>query len=238
MRRANSLVMEVLLSLEAIVKQGIKVNTLEEKACELTKERGGIPAFKGYNGYPSALCVSVDEVVIHGIPNNRTLRDGEIVGLDFGVVLDGFYGDAAITVSVGKISEEASKLIEVTKAALYEGIGYAKPGNRIGDISSAVQTYVESNGFSVVREFTGHGIGRNLHEEPSIPNFGKAGTGIVIEKGMTFAIEPMVIVGSHEIEILSDGWTAVTLDRSLSAHFEHTIAVSDNKAEILSRFPS
>jgi len=238
MRRANALVMEVLVELKGMVKPCVMLNDLEKKACELTKKRGAVPAFKGYSGYPSALCVSVNEVVIHGIPDGRRFENGDIVGIDFGVLLDGFYGDAAITVPVGNISKEASRLVITTKAALYEGIKKAKKGRRVGDISAAVQNYVERNGFSVVRDFTGHGIGRNLHEEPSIPNFGKAGTGVLIEKGMTFAIEPMVTAGSYEIEVLSDGWTAITVDRSLSAHFEHTIVITDNEPEILSKWPN
>ncbi len=238
MRRANALVMEVLLKLKKMVKPGVALNALEKKACEVTEKRGAVPAFKGYGGYPSAVCISVNEVVIHGIPDSRKFENGDIVGIDFGVLLDGFYGDAAITVPVGNISKEALKLVTTTKAALYEGIKNAKKGKRIGDISVAVQDYVERNGFSVVRDFTGHGIGKNLHEEPSIPNFGKAGTGILIEKGMTFAIEPMVTAGSYEIEVLSDGWTTITLDRSLSAHFEHTIVITDNEPEILSKWPN
>lgn len=234
MRRANIAVMEILLKLKEMVRPGQNIKRLEEKSEELTRKKGGIPAFKGYNGYPYSLCVSVNEVIIHGIPDNRILSEGDIVGIDYGILLDGFYGDAAITVPSGKISKEASKLIKITREALYEGIQKATPGRRIGDISYAIQSYVEKNGFSVIREFTGHGIGKELHEEPSIPNYGTPGTGIVIEKGMTFAIEPMVSIGSYEVKVLSDGWTALTKDRSLSAHFEHTIAVTDKGPEILS----
>jgi len=234
MRRANIAVMEILLILKEMVKPGQNINRLEEKAEELTKKRGGTAAFKGYNGYPSSLCVSVNEVIIHGIPDNRVLSEGDIVGIDYGILLDGFYGDAAITVPSGKISKEALKLITITREALYEGIQKATPGRRIGDMSYAIQSYVEKNGFSVIREFTGHGIGKELHEDPSIPNYGTPGTGIVIEKGMTFALEPMVSSGSYEVEVLSDGWTALTKDRSLAAHFEHSIAVTDKGPEILS----
>ena len=235
MRQANVAVMEILTELKTMVKAGLNINKLEERAEQLTKDKGGIPAFKGYYGYPSSICVSVNEVIIHGIPDNRMLEEGDIVGIDYGILLDGFYGDAAITVPTGEVSSVAIKLMGVAKEALNEGIKIAKAGNRVGDISFAIQSCVEENGFSVIREFTGHGIGKELHEEPSIPNFGKPGTGIPIEKGMTFALEPMISQGSFEVEILSDGWTAVTKDRSLSAHFEHTIAVTDNGPEILSR---
>ncbi len=235
MRKANTVVMEILTALKEMVRPGLHIRSLEEKAEKMTKEKGGIAAFKGYNGYPSLLCVSVNEVIIHGIPDERVIKEGDIVGIDFGILFDGFFGDAAITVPAGRISRDASKLIRVTREALYEGIKNAIPGRRIGDISYAIQSYVEKNGFSVIREFTGHGIGKELHEEPSIPNFGTAGTGVVIERGMTFALEPMVSFGSYKVEVLSDGWTAVTKDRSLSAHFEHTIAVTDNEPEILSK---
>ena len=235
MRQANVAVMEILTELKTMVKPGLNINKLEERAEKLTKDKGGIPAFKGYYGYPSSICVSVNEGIIHGIPDNRILEEGDIVGIDYGILLDGFYGDAAITVPAGEVSSVAMKLMGVAKEALNEGIKIAKAGNRVGDISFAIQSCVEKNGFSVIREFTGHGIGKELHEEPSIPNYGKPGTGIPIEKGMTFALEPMISQGSFEVEILSDGWTAVTKDRSLSAHFEHTIAVTDNEPEILSR---
>lgn len=234
MRRSNRAVMETLIELREMIEPGIDIKSIERKAEEMAEEKGGIPAFKGYNGYPSSICISINEVVIHGIPRNRLLQEGDLVGLDFGILIDGFYGDAAITVSVGEVSEEAKKLLRVTEKALYKGIDKARAGNRLGDISYAVQSFIEKNGFSVIREFTGHGIGRKLHEEPSIPNYGKPGTGVDIEKGMTFAIEPMVAAGSYEIDVLPDGWTALTKDGSLTAHFEHTIAVTEGKAEILS----
>ncbi len=235
MRHANALVMEILTMLKDMVRPGLNIKRLERKADEVTKEKGGIPAFKGYNGYPSSLCVSVNEIIIHGIPHNRILKEGDIVGIDYGILFEGFYGDAAITVPVGRISKEASRLITITREALFKGIKSAVVGKRVGDISHAIQSYVEGKGFSVIREFTGHGIGKELHENPSIPNYGSPCTGIVIEKGMTFALEPMVSSGSHEVEVLSDGWTAVTKDRSLSAHFEHTIAITDGEPEILSK---
>jgi len=235
MKTANRLVMATLIKLKEMVKPGLNIMRLEEKAEEMARKSGGIPAFKGYNGYPASLCLSINEVVVHGIPHNRILKNGDIIGIDYGILLDGFYGDAAITVPVGEISKEALKLINTTREALYEGMKNARPGKKLGDISFAVQSYVEKNGFSVIREFTGHGIGKNLHEDPPIPNFGRSGTGIPIEKGMTFAIEPMVSMGSYEVEVLSDGWTTITKDKTLSAHFEHTIAVTENGPEILSK---
>jgi methionyl aminopeptidase len=228
-------VVEVLERLRKMVAPGLRIKELEREAEHMAQKKGGIPAFKGYHGYPSALCVSVNDVIIHGIPSMRKLNAGDLVGLDFGILLNGYFGDAAITVPVGKISPDAQRLLRITEHALYEGIAKAMPGNRIGDISHAIQTYVERNGFSVIREFTGHGIGKKLHEEPSIPNYGRQDTGLLIEEGMTFALEPMVSSGSHEIEVLSDGWSAVTRDGSLSAHFEHTIVVRDREAEILTR---
>ena len=237
MRKANELVMQILEILKNMIKPGLNIQDLERRAEELSEKNGAIPAFKGYRGYPAALCVSLNEVIIHGIPKRRILEEGDIVGIDFGILLNGFYGDAAMTIPVGKVGKKATELLKVTEEALYKGIKEVKPGKRIGDISNAIQLHVEKSGFSVIREFTGHGIGKQLHEEPSIPNYGTPGMGIIVEKGMTFALEPMVSSGSYEIEILSDGWTAVTRDRSLSAHFEHTIAVREKGAEILTRLP-
>jgi len=201
---------------------------------EYIKRHGGIPAFKGYRGYPRSLCVSVNEEVVHGIPGKRRLKEGDIVSLDLGVLMDGYYGDAAITVPVGKVSELAKKLIKVTEEALYRGIEMARPGNRLSDISHAIQTHVEKAGFSVVREFVGHGIGKQLHEEPQVPNFGPPNRGPRLEPGMVLAIEPMVNTGTWEVRILPNGWTVVTADGGLSAHFEHTVAITDNGPEILS----
>jgi len=201
---------------------------------EYIKRHGGIPAFKGYRGYPRSLCVSVNEEVVHGIPGKRKLKEGDIVSLDLGVLMDGYYGDAAITVPVGKVSELAKKLIKVTEEALYRGIEMARPGNRLSDISHAIQTHVEKAGFSVVREFVGHGIGKQLHEEPQVPNFGPPNRGPRLEPGMVLAIEPMVNTGTWEVRILPNGWTVVTADGGLSAHFEHTVAITDNGPEILS----
>jgi len=220
--------------LKAFIREGITTEELDRLAEEYIKRHGGIPAFKGYRGYPRSLCVSVNEEVVHGIPGKRKLKEGDIVSLDLGVLMDGYYGDAAITVPVGKVSELARKLIKVTEEALYRGIEMARPGNRLSDISHAIQTHVEKAGFSVVREFVGHGIGKQLHEEPQVPNFGPPNRGPRLEPGMVLAIEPMVNTGTWEVRILPNGWTVVTADGGLSAHFEHTVAITDNGPEILS----
>jgi methionyl aminopeptidase len=234
-RMASKYAMEVLLSLRQHVREGIETADLES-VCEETLERmGGIrAAFKGYNGFPYCLCVSVNDEIVHGMPSKRVLKGGDIVSLDFGVLYDGYYGDAALTYAVGTVSDEAKRLMLVTEESLYRGIDQARPGNRLHDISYAVQTHVEKAGFSVVREFVGHGIGRNLHEEPQIPNYGIKGTGVRLKKGMVLAIEPMINHGGSDIIIRENGWTAATRDGSLSAHFEHTIAITDKGPEILS----
>jgi len=233
---ASKYVMEILLHLGRLIKGGIKTIDLEAECEEKIKKIGKIkPAFKGYNGFPYCLCVSVNDEVVHGMPGNRVLKDGDIVSIDFGILYDGFYGDAALTYKVGDIGGKTEKLLTVTEESLYEGIREAKEGNRLHDISHAVQSYVEKAGFSVVREFVGHGIGRSLHEEPQIPNYGEKGTGIRLKKGMVFAVEPMVNMGKSDVMIKDNGWTAVTKDGSLSAHFEHTIAITENGADILSR---
>jgi len=235
-RTASRYAMEILLHLGSIVKRGIRTIDIEAECEDRIRRVGKIkPAFKGYNGFPYCLCVSVNEEVVHGMPGSRILKDGDIVSLDFGILYEGFYGDAAVTYKMGDIGKKAEKLLAVTEEALYEGIGEAREGNRLHDISHAVQRCVEKEGFSVVREFVGHGIGRNLHEEPQIPNYGEKGTGIRLKRGMVFAIEPMVNMGKSEVVIKDNGWTAVTKDGSLSAHFEHTIAITENGAEILSR---
>jgi methionyl aminopeptidase len=235
-RTAGKYAMEILLHLGKLIKGGMKTLDLEAECEDRIKKIGKIkPAFKGYNGFPYCLCVSVNEEVVHGMPGSRALKDGDIVSLDFGILYDGFYGDAAITYKVGDIGKKTEKLLAVTEESLYEGIAMAKEGNRLHDISNAIQSWVEKAGFSVVREFVGHGIGRSLHEEPQIPNYGEKGTGIRLKKGMVFAIEPMVNMGQSEVMIKDNGWTAVTKDGSLSAHFEHTIAITDNGADILSR---
>jgi len=217
------------------------VTTLELDALaeELTYKKKAQPAFKGYTMagrvYPRTLCVSINEEIVHGIPSNRPLRAGDVVGLDFGVVYDGFYGDAAVTVGVGEVGEEARRLMQVTEEALYKGIEQLREGKRLGDLSSAVQTTVESAGFSVVRAFVGHGIGKKLHEEPPIPNYGEPDRGVRLREGMVLAIEPMVNAGGCEVEIKEDGWTAVTKDRSLAAHFEHSVAITKNGPYVLSK---
>jgi methionyl aminopeptidase len=233
-RKSSQLVARTLKYLRAFVREGISTEELDRLAEEYIKRHGGIPAFKGYRGYPRSLCVSVNEEVVHGIPGKRRLKEGDVVSLDLGVLMEGYYGDAAITVPVGKVSELAKRLIKVTEEALYKGIEKARPGNRLSDISHAIQTHVEKAGFSVVREFVGHGIGKQLHEEPQVPNFGPPNRGPRLEPGMVLAIEPMVNTGTWEVRILSNGWTVVTADGGLSAHFEHTVAITDNGPEILS----
>ena len=215
------------------VKEGITTQELADIATEEIEKLGGKPAFRGYNGYPADICVSVNEEVVHGIPSKMKLKSGDIVSLDIGVELDGYFGDACVTVPLGEINPEAKKLIKVTKEALYKGIEKAVAGNRLSDISWAVQKCVEENSFSVVRQFVGHGIGSDIHEEPAVPNFGKPGKGVELKEGMVLAIEPMVNEGGSEIEIKDNGWTAVTKDRRLSCHFEHTVLISGNGPEIL-----
>ena len=234
MHEGGRIVAKVLQRMKEVVRPGITTMDIAEEADQMARTLDVVPAFKGYNGYPAVICVSVNEEVVHGIPSrSRVLKDGDIVGLDFGALHNGFYADAAVTLSVGETPPETLRLLEVTRDALYIGIEAAVVGNRIGDISHAVQSHVESNGLSVVKVFVGHGIGRNLHEEPQVPNYGDSQWGVRLKKGMTLAIEPMVNVGSDDVRVLEDGWTAVTSDGSLSAHFEHTIAVTDNGPKIL-----
>jgi len=233
-RASNQIVAEVLSKLRDKVKPGVTTRELDKLAEEIAEKRGARPAFKGYRGYPYSLCTSVNEEVVHGMPSTRILKEGDIVGLDFGVLYKGFFGDSAITLPVGKIDAAALQLLKVTEQSLYEGIAQAKEGNRLGDISGSVQHTVEAPGFSVVRDFVGHGIGRNLHEEPQIPNYGKKGRGLTLKSGMILAIEPMVNQGDYRVKILQDGWTVVTEDGRLSAHFEHSVAITDNGPDILS----
>ncbi len=238
MTQASKVVAEALREVEKAVGPGISTEELDQIAEKEIRARGALPAFKGYRNYPKTLCVSVNEQVVHGIPSKRKLKEGDIVGLDLGAIVGGFYGDSAVTVAVGRVSEEVLRLIRVTEEALYLGIEQAVIGNRISDISHAVQRHVESAGYSVVTEFVGHGIGRQLHEEPQVPNYGKPGQGPRLQSGMVLAIEPMVNMGGSAVRILEDRWTAVTVDGSLSAHFEHTIAVQPKgPAKILSRRP-
>ncbi len=236
MREAGRIVCEILDELEKAVAPGVTTWDLDALAEKLIYEKGAKPAFKGYLGFPSCLCASINEEVVHGIPSKRRkLAEGDLMKLDFGVVYRGFFGDSARTVPVGKVSLEAELLVKATRESLQKAIAAAVPGNRMGDIGHAIQRHVEGLGFSVVRSFTGHGIGRKLHEAPEVPNFGEPGSGMKLRPGMTLAIEPMVNVGTHEVGLLEDDWTAVTLDSKLSAHFEHTVLITDNGPEVLTR---
>jgi len=237
MDRCNRVVTRILAALARQVAPGVTTMDLEETADRMIREAGVKPAFKGYRGYPCVLCTSINEEVVHGIPSpKRVLAEGDIVGLDFGVVLDGYYGDAAITVPVdGSITPELAKLLEVTEASLYRGIEAARIGNAVGDVGASVQEFVEANGFSVVREFVGHGIGTRLHEEPQVPNYGTRGHGARLREGMVLAIEPMVNSGNPGTRVLEDKWTAVTADGSYSAHFEHCVAVTRDGPMILTQ---
>jgi methionyl aminopeptidase len=235
MRAANALVAEVLAELATMVAPGVTTRDLDQAAEKLVRDGGAEPAFKGYRGYPSTLCASVNDQVVHGIPSNRALHEGDIISLDMGVKLNGFFGDSAVTVPVGKVSQEASTLLRVTQESLDKGIAQVKLGGRVSDIGHAIQLHVEAHGFSVVREFVGHGIGAALHEEPQIANYGEPGRGPRLAEGMTLAIEPMVNIGRPAVKVLGDGWTAVTKDGSLSAHFEHTVAVTKTGPLVLTR---
>ena len=234
MRRGGRIVARVLTELQPRVRPGVETRDLDAFADALARDLGGIPAFKGYHGYPASLCVSVNEEVIHGIPSTRRLRDGDIVSLDFGVICDGFYSDAAVTLPVGEVAPEAKRLIAAAERAFQAGLAEVRDGGRLSDISAAVERAVTGEGFSVIRQFVGHGIGRDLHEEPQVPNFGPPGRGPRLRPGLTLAIEPMIAQGGWEVEILADGLTAVTRDRRLAAHFEHTVALTEDGAEILS----
>ncbi|MCF6268605.1 MAG: type I methionyl aminopeptidase [Melioribacteraceae bacterium] len=238
-RESNKIVAETLQLVKHNAKPGVTTLELDKMAEDWIRSNGGVPAFKGYKQYgtidfPGTICASVDEEVVHGIPGNRILKEGEIFSVDIGVLKNGYYGDAALSIAIGEISEDKKLLMKVTEESLYKGIEVAVVGNRIGDIGAAVQQYVESFGFSVVRDLCGHGVGIKLHEDPQVHNFGKKGTGAIIKNGMTIAIEPMINMGTYKVEILGDGWTVVTADRKPSAHFEHSIAIFDGKTEILS----
>jgi len=233
MRVANMLVADVLAELAALVKPGVTTADLDTAAEKMVRAAGAEPAFKGYRGYPSTLCASVNEQVVHGIPSARALAEGDIISLDMGVKLNGFFGDSAITVPVGRVSEDVERLLKVTQLALDHAIDKVRVGGRVSDIGHAVQQFVEANGFSVVREFVGHGIGSSLHEDPQIANYGEPGRGPRLAEGMVLAIEPMVNMGRSAVKVLADGWTAVTRDGSLSAHFEHTVAVTKGGPHVL-----
>lgn len=235
MRKSNLIVAAILEELGKKIRPGIKTIELDRLSEEWALKKGARPAFKGYRGYPYSLCTSVNSEVVHGMPSERELKEGDIISLDFGILNDGYYGDAAVTVPVGEITPAARRLLKVTEEALYRGISEIKAGNRIGDISAAIQGHVEAAGYSVVRDLVGHGIGKSLHEDPQVPNYGSAGRGIELKPGMVFAIEPMVNEGVYRVDVLRDGWTVVTADGKLSAHFEHSVAITENGPVILSR---
>lgn len=236
LRLSNMLVAKTHGEIAKMIQPGITTKALDKMAEEFILSNGGKPGFKGYNGYPSTLCVSTNDQVVHGMPGDYILKEGDLVSVDCGVLMNGFYGDSAFTYSVGEMTEEALELMKVTKECLYEGIAVAIVGNRVGDIGYAVQKHAEENGFSVVRDLVGHGVGRNLHEKPEVPNFGKRGTGAKLKEGMVIAIEPMINAGAYAVKGLDDGWTITTMDASLSAHYEHTVAITAKGADILSSF--
>jgi methionyl aminopeptidase len=238
LRRVNQLVARILAQLRQMAVPGVTTQELDASAEAQVRAAGAEPAFKGYHGYPATVCASINEQVVHGIPSARRLVEGDVISIDMGAKLDGFFGDCAVTVPVGRVAPDAEKLLRVTQEALFHGIDAVKPGARISDIGAAVQAHVESNGFSVVREFVGHGIGTQLHEEPQIANYGPGGRGPRLSEGMVLAIEPMVNVGDPAVKVLADGWTAVTRDNSLSAHFEHTVVVTGEGCEILTLLAS
>jgi methionyl aminopeptidase len=235
MKKSNALVAAILEELRKKIKPGVKTIELDRLSEEMALKKGARPAFKGYRGYPYSLCTSVNSEVVHGMPSERELKEGDIISLDFGILNDGYYGDAAVTVPVGQVTPAAKRLLAVTEEALYRGIAEARAGNRIGDISAAIQGHAEAAGFSVVRDLVGHGIGRSLHEDPQVPNYGTSGRGIELKAGMVFAIEPMVNEGTYRVDVLRDGWTVVTADGKLSAHFEHSVAITENGPVVLSR---
>ncbi len=237
MRKAGRLAAMALREVVQAVRPGVTTLELDTIAETYIRAHGGVPSFKGYRGYPASICVSINDEVVHGIPSQRRLKRGEIVSIDLGVFVDGFHGDVAVTVPVGEVNKELLRLLECAREALYQGIAQAKPGNRLGDISVGDQACAEKCGFSVVREYAGHGIGRQLHEDPQVPNYGVPGTGIVLRSGMTLAIEPMVNLGGAEVVVGPDGWTVRTRDGLPSAHFEHTVAIGEEGPEILTRLP-
>ena len=236
MRDSNRLVGMTHGELSKHIKPGVTTLQLDKIADEFIRDHGGVPSFLGYGGFPNSICASVNEHVVHGIPNNTPLKEGDILSLDIGVIKNGYNGDSAYTYCVGEVSDEIKKLLKVTHDSLYIGIDQAKEGNRIGDIGNAIQTYCEKRGYTVVRELVGHGIGRKMHEAPEVPNYGRPGTGPLIKNGMCIAIEPMINMGSKNVVFESDGWTVRTKDRKPSAHFEHTVAIKNGKADILSTF--
>ena len=235
-RKSSLLVARTHAEIAGLIKPGITTLALDKIAEEFIRDNGGVPAFKGYGGFPNTLCMSPNDQVVHGIPNDRVLEDSEILSVDCGVVMNGYYGDSAFTYEVGEVDAETKQLLKVTKESLYKGIEQAVPGNRIGDIGYAIQQHAESFGYGVVRELVGHGVGENLHESPEVPNYGKRGRGVMLKEGLVIAIEPMINMGTRRILQHNDGWTITTVDNKPSAHFEHTIVVRKGKAEILSSF--
>lgn len=235
MRNAGRIVAETLALIREHAKPGVTTLELDRIAEKYMRAQGAIPAFKGYNGFPATLCTSINEQVVHGIPGLRILESGDIISIDCGALIEGYFGDAAVTLPIGEVGEDLQKLLRVTEESLMLGITQAKVGNRLYDVSNAIQTHVEANGFSVVRDYVGHGIGKAMHEDPQIPNFGKPGRGPRLEVGMALAIEPMVNMGTYEVQTLKDRWTVVTKDNRPSAHFEHTVAITENGLEILTR---
>jgi methionyl aminopeptidase len=236
MRESALTVSRTLALIAEFIDEGVTTNKLDSLAEEFIRDNGGVPSFKGYQGFPATLCMSVNDEVVHGIPSDYELKSGDVISVDCGVFKNGFHGDHAYSFKIGDVDPAVSKLLRITKESLYEGISQVKTGNRIGDIGFAIQSYVQKEGYTVVRELTGHGLGKSLHEEPSVPNFGKRGRGAKIEEGMVLAIEPMINLGKRNVKQLSDGWTIVTADKKPSAHFEHDVAVVNGKAEILSSF--
>jgi methionyl aminopeptidase len=235
MRKAGRVLSKIMAQLKRRLKAGIRTKEVDEIAGDLIKLHGAIAAFKGYRGFPANICISLNEEVVHGIPDDRQLNSGDIVSLDIGIKLNDFYADAAFTYPIGKVNGKLKKLVDTTKESLFVGINQARAGNHLSDISYAIQSYVESKGFSVVRDFVGHGIGRQMHEEPEVPNFGRPSSGPVLKEGMALAIEPMVNMGTWEVKVLDNGWTAATKDKKHSAHFEHTVVITDKGPEILTK---
>jgi methionyl aminopeptidase len=236
MRRAGRLVAETLERLEAAVKPGVSTGELDKIAYEHITKSNGIPSFKGYHGFPASICTSVNDEVVHGIPSKRrVLEEGDIVSIDCGAIIDGWHGDAALTVAVGHTTPEMKRLMQITQESLGKGIEMVQPGKRMGDVSAAIQRYAEDHGYGVVREYVGHGIGREMHEEPQVPNWGSPGRGVLLKKGMALALEPMVNAGKADVRVLDDRWTVVTKDGKWSAHFEHTVAMTDNGTEVLTK---
>lgn len=236
MRRAGRLVAETLDKLQGAVKPGVSTGELDKIAYEHITKHGGVPSFKGYHGFPASICTSVNEEVVHGIPSKRrVVEDGDVISIDCGAIIDGWHGDAALTVPVGHITPEIERLLQVTRESLFKGVEKAVPGNRLGDVSAAIQQHAEKHGYGVVREYVGHGIGREMHEDPQVPNWGTPGHGRLLKEGMALALEPMVNAGTAEVRVLRDNWTVVTQDGKYSAHFEHTVALTDHGPEILTK---